>query len=217
METADMDRLHMELATRLKGRRRHPFDIYNAIEVKDPSALVDCTPDGDFGNFERLMGNYAMLYAEVANTSRFEDDGYTPVTEKYARHRSRTNGLFRMDSMDGMKSSLVGARIYMEHINIDSFEKGVFVDSWLYEEKRLGITDLCGLAWVDREYLGRYMRNGVAYVSFDIEIMAEVCCKCGKMILDDRMNMACEHLRKKYNGYKSVYFFKKFDGFSLQK
>ena len=38
-----------------------------------------------------------------------------------------------------------------------------------------------------------------------------------KMILDDRMSMACEHLRKKYNGYKSVYFFKKFDGFSLQK
>ena len=108
--------------------------LCNAVVIDNPWDFIDCTPDGNFTNFQYLAkGHDACLYAEVVNSVPFQSDGRSTVAPDLASHReSMSRILFSESDVDRLCGMSSGSVVYLDGFTKELCPIGECVDSWTW-------------------------------------------------------------------------------------
>ena len=209
--------LHAELERLRSGiTDRTLSGIHNAYEITDPFNVVDCDPNTNYDNFERLMGGDVLVYGELANSTPNNGRNVVKGFEPLVKLSARTSCVFGMTDIRRMRKCVVGTEVCTSH----SFGSlcGHVVQASVLNDFCNGskYNILCVLAWIGRKYVEeRRSRNGLLYMSFGINITSETCCQCGKT---GYTSPPCDHVRwydTRLPGM-SICRFKNFDRIALE-
>lgn len=212
--------LHAELE---RLRSQYPAmiidDLRNAYVVRNPFNFIDCEPDTNYYNFERLMNGEKLVYAEIANSTPNDGRHVTAGCESLVKKCARTSCVFGDEDIRNMADSVVGTSICSSHHYGWSLHGNV-VESSMIEENFNGMAyNILGvLAWVDKDLANRRLdaSTGMLYFSFCIKIDREICCQCGHVGTVE--NPSCDHVndRKQNPPAMSICRFTKFDEIAIE-
>lgn len=148
----------------------------NMMVIKDPTALIDCTVEGNYENFKHVVNGDSLVYAEPIQSTPF--DGYRIAKGFEPSQKNRF--VYDNDGLKRMMKSMEGMEIirYDEYGEYDDKLIGKVCDVWMLPRIHAGRTYrvLCMLAWLKCGFMDNCDWKKMCYRVFTF---GQTCCTCG--------------------------------------
>lgn len=198
-----MKSLHEKLVERINGvEKERDTDIYNSMLIDEPDEYIDCTPEGNYENFQHLVGDY-FLYCEIANSTPYRGKHLAKKHQPLVYSRAKTKCVFDDEQIFKMEKDIKGMPILKNNVGdrqrvYPNFVCGGVVDSYVIDETFLGkpYKILALTCWLKGDMLQHLAsKNDLYYMMFEISVLGETCTMCGKTAERQR---PCEHVQNMF-------------------